>query len=36
MKKAVCHTVYDAKQQAYNSDDDDDDDDDDELFLSYG
>ena len=33
MKKAVCHTVYDAKQQAYNSDDDDDDDDDDELFL---
>ena len=32
MKKAVCHTVYDAKQQAYNSDDDDDDDDD-ELFL---
>ena len=33
MKKAACHTVYDAKQQAYNSDDDDDDDDDDELFL---
>ena len=34
MKKAACHTVYDAKQQADNSDDDDDDDDDDdELFL---
>ena len=32
MKKAACHTVYDAKQQADNSDDDDDDDDD-ELFL---
>ena len=29
MKKAACHTVYDAKQQADNSDDDDDD----ELFL---